>query len=326
MHWNRLFSAAAFAAFSLAPALAAPPELEVPIACEVGRTCFIQNYVEHKTPAGSRDHACGSRTYHDHNGTDFRLTDMQAQRRGVNVVAAADGIVARLRDGVADISVRDGSLDAVKNINCGNGVAITHGDGWETQYCHMEKGSLSVRPGEKVTAGQALGRVGLSGMTEYPHLHFTVRHKGKVVDPFAQDLAEDMCGPGQPLWSDKAKAALAYRATEVLNAAFAPRQITLAEVEAGAPAAGEDPTVLAPFVRVMGLKRNDVQTLSLNGPNGETLAAHTAPPSEGDRAQQFMLIGRKRPPAGWPPGTYTAYYKVERNGQVVVQTQFSHQL
>ncbi len=324
MNSKSVFLAASVLTAFIRPAVAAPPELEVPIACEVRRTCFIQNYVEHKTPTGSRDHACGSRTYHAHNGTDFRIPDMAAQRRGVNVLAAAAGTVARLRDGVADVSVRETSPEAVKDRNCGNGLAIAHGDGWETQYCHMEKGSLSVRPGEPVAAGQVLGRVGLSGLTEYPHLHFTVRHAGKVVDPFAQDLAEDSCGEGKPLWSGRAQAALAYRASEILNSGFAPRAVTPADVEAGAPAPDADPPVLAAFVRAIGLKKDDVQKMSLTAPNGETLAAQTVKPLEADKAEQFLLIGRKRPPAGWPPGIYTARYTVERGDAVVLTTAFGH--
>jgi murein DD-endopeptidase MepM/ murein hydrolase activator NlpD len=326
MDRKTLLLAATVFAYSAGSGFAAPPELEVPIACELGRTCFIQNYVEHKTPTGSRDHACGTRTYHAHNGTDFRIPDMAAQRRGVNVLAAAPGTVARLRDGVPDVSVREISPEAVKDRMCGNGLAIAHGDGWETQYCHMEKGSLSVRPGEPVAAGQVLGRVGLSGLTEYPHLHFTVRHAGKVVDPFAQDLAEDSCGEGSALWSGRAQAALAYRASEILNSGFAPRAVTRADVEAGVAALDEDAPVLAAYVRAIGLKKDDVQTMSLTGPNGETLAAETVKPLDSDKAEQFLLIGRKRPPAGWPRGTYTAHYTVERGDAVVLTTAFSHQL
>jgi D-3-phosphoglycerate dehydrogenase len=43
---------------------------------------------------------------------------------------------------------------------CGNGVVIAHEDGWETQYCHMRRGSVAVQPGERVARGQTLGLVG----------------------------------------------------------------------------------------------------------------------------------------------------------------------
>ena len=53
----------------------------------------------------------------------------------------------------------------------------------------MANGSLQVKPGDLVRAGQPLGHVGLSGLTEYPHLHFTIRHQGKIADPFAYGAA-----------------------------------------------------------------------------------------------------------------------------------------
>ena len=46
---------------------------------------------------------------------------------------------------------------------CGNRVGIDHGDGWATDYCHLATGSVSVKPGDNVAAGQPIGRVGLSG-------------------------------------------------------------------------------------------------------------------------------------------------------------------
>ena len=44
--------------------------------------------------------------------------------------------------------------------------------------------AMAVKLGDTVVAGQRLGLVGLSGMTEFPHLHFEVAKGGAVVDPF----------------------------------------------------------------------------------------------------------------------------------------------
>src|SRR5688572_8677272 len=66
-------------------------ELSMPIECDVGTSCVIQNYVDHDPSAGYRDFRCGSLTYDGHGGTDFRLLDMASQRRGVNVLAASKG-------------------------------------------------------------------------------------------------------------------------------------------------------------------------------------------------------------------------------------------
>ena len=48
-------------------------ELELPIDCEIGRTCAIQQYADHDPSPKSRDYQYGTLTYDTHNGTDFRL-------------------------------------------------------------------------------------------------------------------------------------------------------------------------------------------------------------------------------------------------------------
>src|SRR4051812_44563995 len=150
------------------------PVLSFPVACEIGVTCFVQNYVDHDSGSGAKDYRCGALTYDGHDGTDIRLPNLAAMRKGVAVVAAADGVVRARRDGMDDVSIRDAGASAVKGREAGNGVVIDHGNGWQTQYAHMRKGSILVKPRNRVSAGQALGLVGLSGDTEFPHLHFTV--------------------------------------------------------------------------------------------------------------------------------------------------------
>src|SRR3712207_7690329 len=71
-------------------------------------------------------------------------------------------------DGIRDIGVTGVQTCAlpISNAECGNGVVIGHGEGWETQYCHLANGSLQVKPVERVRAGQPIARIGLSGQTE----------------------------------------------------------------------------------------------------------------------------------------------------------------
>jgi len=80
---------------------------------------------------------------------------------------------------------------ATSRIGCGNAVVLDHGAGWTTVYCHMMEGSLLVSDGARVRAGDPLGFVGLSGLTEFPHLEFQVRHRGVLRDPTAEGLWED---------------------------------------------------------------------------------------------------------------------------------------
>ncbi|MDQ3558421.1 MAG: M23 family metallopeptidase, partial [Pseudomonadota bacterium] len=168
-------------------------QLVLPIACDIGRTCLVQHLVDRDPGPGARDYMCGTLTNDGHDGVDFRLPSLAAMRAGVDVLAAADGTVAAIRDGTPDRSVRETGLEAVAGTECGNGVRITHGNGWETQYCHMAQGSIQVSPGDPVLAGATIGRVGLSGQTEFPHLHLTVRRDGEVIDPFAAEGDDQSC-------------------------------------------------------------------------------------------------------------------------------------
>jgi hypothetical protein len=182
--WRRVAMFGAVLAAPLA-ARAQTIELKLPIDCEVGRSCFIQNYVDHDASPNARDYQCGTLTYNDHDGTDFRLTSLVAQRAGVNVLAVADGQILRMRDGVVDVLQKPSETPPADDRACGNGIVISHADGWETQYCHLARGSVTVKPGDRVAGGQSIARVGLSGRTQFPHLHLTVRHRGRVIDPFA---------------------------------------------------------------------------------------------------------------------------------------------
>jgi murein DD-endopeptidase MepM/ murein hydrolase activator NlpD len=60
-------------------------------------------------------------------------------------------------------------------------VVVEHASGVETRYAHLS--STAVQPGDSVAAGQTIGRVGSSGRSTGPHLHFEVLLDGKRVNP-----------------------------------------------------------------------------------------------------------------------------------------------
>jgi murein DD-endopeptidase MepM/ murein hydrolase activator NlpD len=63
----------------------------------------------------------------------------------------------------------------------GNYVIVTHHSGYQTLYGHMS--AVLVIRGQHVTTASRLGRVGSTGMSTGPHLHFTVMKNGKTVNP-----------------------------------------------------------------------------------------------------------------------------------------------
>lgn len=66
-------------------------------------------------------------------------------------------------------------LKAELNYSYGNYILINHHDGTYTLYAHGQKGSICVREGQKVSQGQQIMKVGSTGNSTGPHLHFEVR-------------------------------------------------------------------------------------------------------------------------------------------------------
>ncbi len=178
-----------------------PPAPRLPIACEVGVDCWISNRPDRDGGSGIRDHTGGSSPYDGHSGTDLDVRHA-GEAMGTWVVAPADGVVLRARDGVPDGELLANGEQMVGDRECGNGAVIDAGRGWELKLCHLANGTVQVQPGENVTAGARLGRVGWSGDADHPHLHLTVRHDGRLVDPFDGAYVDDgsTATPG-PLWA-----------------------------------------------------------------------------------------------------------------------------
>jgi murein DD-endopeptidase MepM/ murein hydrolase activator NlpD len=63
----------------------------------------------------------------------------------------------------------------------GNAFRLDHGAGWQTRYLHMS--AFVAKLGDLVTKGQMIGRVGSTGRSTGPHLHFETKKDGKLLDP-----------------------------------------------------------------------------------------------------------------------------------------------
>lgn len=83
------------------------------------------------------------------------------------------------------IASKGGTVEVVQRSDSGYGhmVLINHGDGYKTRYAHMIAGSITVRVGDVVEAGQTIGKVGSTGNSSGPHLHFEVIYNGDTYDP-----------------------------------------------------------------------------------------------------------------------------------------------
>jgi hypothetical protein len=92
---------------------------------------------------------------------------------GAAVYAAAAGTVVAVRDGMPE----ETPLQPVQNVKGpgdygGNQVIVAIAPGVWAFYAHLQPGSLTVKEGDTVTAGQEIGKLGNAGNTTAPHLHF----------------------------------------------------------------------------------------------------------------------------------------------------------
>lgn len=299
-------------------ALAADFKLDRPIDCLAGKTCWIVNYVDlNPAPKARQDYRCGWRTYDTHKGVDFAIRDLAVMEAGVPVLASAPGVVKGIRDGMKDISFRklkDPNYIAKKE--CGNGVMLVHEDGWSTQYCHMKQGSLVVKKGQKVARGQKLGLVGLSGRTEFPHVHITLRQGKKVIDPFVGMVEDGKCGKNVvPLWNEPAIKDFAY-GPALYNAGF-----SAVKPKADAARAGlyqdavlpREAPVLVFWSDIFGTEKGDRLKITIAGPDGKQFFEHGVKVAR-NRARWMVFAGQKRKKLFWDEGSYVGTLTLVRKG------------
>ncbi|MBL8022090.1 MAG: M23 family metallopeptidase [Leptospirales bacterium] len=85
-------------------------------------------------------------------------------------------------EGTAVNASRSGTVKFVGNLGgYGTLVVIDHGHGYKTLYGHLK--SFSVKVNDRVRAGEEIGKVGSTGRSTGPHLHFEMRKDGKVARP-----------------------------------------------------------------------------------------------------------------------------------------------
>ena len=332
--FNRI-SAAILAAAGVVAGIAhaGPPVLELPIPCRQGEDCWLFRYVDLDPSGAVADFRCGRLSDDGHKGTDFAIADVHAMARGVPVFAMAAGTVLGTRDGMADRDVLIAGHATVRGRECGNGAVIDHGDGWETQYCHLRKGSVAVKTGDVVATGQRIGLVGYSGAATFPHVHVTLRHNQHLVDPFTGlkvgDADAIACAGKRTngLWSAAASEQLTYTTPVVYAAGFATGPVTSTEIRLGKHRTRQfPPTVpaLTFWSYTTGLTPDLTLELGFKRPGRDRFLTREFRFEAEETGHQTIVMrsvtldgkGKK-----WPPGLYQARLRVLSDKREVIQEQ-----
>ncbi|NJL44785.1 MAG: M23 family metallopeptidase [Leptolyngbyaceae cyanobacterium SM2_3_12] len=139
-----------------------------------GSSFPVEKFTAYTSPFGYRQHPFGGTRFHY--GLDF------AAPMGSYILSWWDGKVIQVSD----------------NTTCGTSAIIQSGQ-WTHVYCHMQgyivvekeggrvlvdrDGGIKIRQGQAVKSGQRIGRIGMTGSTTGPHLHWGLKYDGAWVDP-----------------------------------------------------------------------------------------------------------------------------------------------
>lgn len=247
-----------------------------PIDCRIGEDCFVQQMPDINASEQALDPLCGRATYKGHDGWDIRVRSLKDIDRPTLVIAIADGIVLRTRDGVPDrIYDREREKD-LRGRECGNGVIMEHAGGLVSQYCHLKKTSIGVAPGTRLRKGDNLGSIGASGLAEFPHVHLSVRRDGKPIDPLTgRFLGEtgEACGDTTGgLFEPTVRDVLRRSASAILSIGLAnARPELFSLVRDGDPATPKISEPLIAWVWAINVEKDSAFKMRLIDPDGKTI-------------------------------------------------------
>lgn len=142
-------------------------------------------FVDLDDSEGAVDYAGGDRTRDGLARTEISIASFTAMDAGVDVLAAASGVVIEVEEAQDD-----------RNVACEseaeNLVRVLHPDGSVALYGNLKRDSVQVARGSTVDVGEVVARVGSSGCSSWPHLGFELRGEDEsVIDPFSAGLWVD---------------------------------------------------------------------------------------------------------------------------------------
>ena len=292
-----------------------------PLECAVFEDCFIKNYPDLRAGTNMAipmDYKCGKRSRPGLEGTEIVFKD-HSTTRNQPVLAMAPGRVMFVVDDLPD-SRRYGERSRKA---CGNYVVVRHSSTHTTRYCHLREGTVPVKVGEKIPAGAQLGQIGSSGATEHPKLKVILEQNNKPADPFTgRDLSspsECFAATDKQFWARE----IPYPAAGVMASSFTLGSPTATDIAFNASTLTElpaDVSILSAWVRVLGVKKGDRETITIKTPEGKTW--HEAKRYHPISANFWTAMASVEPSGPLAPGVWQAVYTLKRGGEEVLSHTF----
>lgn len=289
-------------------------KFSIPIECKFGEDCFLLNQVEKVE--------CAQLPFSTKDGVIFIAKHDALVRDGIKILASQDGRVKAVRSNVDD---QDKSTVGIAP--CGNGLIITHANGYETQYCYLRKDSIKLKKGDKVKEGQELGLMGMSGNINYPALLFTLKQKNKHIDPFTNNHASKDCGynSDKSLWNSEAIKAMIHSGTIITNYGFTTEEPEIAKARNGdyniMTIAGNT-NIIGYFIDLIGVYEGDLIFIEMLSPDGYKIVSYQKKFVDFN-PRAFAHIVYKNQSQKLNEGEYKISFKLLRQGSIIIEKQDS---
>lgn len=301
---------------AFAPRSGLAQDMAFPLVCEPGKTCFILSYPDLNAEIGvAQDYACGPGATDGDMFLRIGLTDAASVTLNALVLAAADGTVEDAVDQFGDRAAASKADVPTGTLNCGNGVVIDHGMGLQTAYCHMRKGSIAVKKGDRVIKGQAIGAVGQSGVATWPQLGFAIKKGGYMVDPITGQTQEEGCGFKERPVIALPDAFMSYQPVAIPTMGFSLKPVGRADMARGTAlryaSIGREERSINLWAMILNVHKGDEVEIRIRDPRGRTFH-HQKITLDEDAERLPVNALRERGYVGWRQGTYTGSVSVTR--------------
>lgn len=275
-------------------------ELRFPVACQLMKNCWVTRHVDLNKRSGSvEDYMCGQKTIDGAKSTHISLANKLSAEQNVPVVASYAG-----------------KITTARNVGgfCGVRIVIEHEGGWESSYCHLNPRTINVQEGQHVRTGQALGTIGMSGQSNWPHLSYALLRNGMVFDPFSGKTALEGCSlDSQTLWSGGINPL--YEPAQVTNIGFNFGAIKSNEILNGtiknATVMRADTPHIALWAMITNVRKGDNIVMKIVEPSGRILEQSDFI-ANNDHEHYPIYLSKFRQKFTWEDGQYKGVVTLSR--------------
>ncbi len=289
-------------------------KFNTPIQCKIGEDCFLLNQLEKV--------GCGQLPFSTKDGVMFIAKHDALVRDGIKILASQNGKVKAVRS-----NVDDQDKSTVSIAPCGNGIIVTHANGYETQYCYLHKDTIKLKKGDKVKEGQELGLMGMSGNINYPAMLFTLKRKNKHIDPFTNNHKSEDCvyNHDKSLWNPETIKTMIHSETIITNYGFTTEEPEIAKARNGdynTMTIAGNTNIIGYFIDLIGVYEGDLIIIEMLSPDGYKIVSYQKKFVDFN-PRAFAHIVYKNQSQKLNEGEYKISFKLLRQGSIIIEKQDS---